>query len=160
MAIDTSLERHIREMRVLASLLSPHSFPEVSPKDEEVIAPLKQREVSVDGYDVVVFFSTCSYGQVRLETLQLYGKDFSFLPFTVICKLARRFLGDEGLAYVEVMHHGKDGGFDGDSRKIHIWTVYYADGQRISSPFAKELKSCHFDGLRYAQMTRDEINFI
>jgi hypothetical protein len=151
------LDRHVKEMKNTAKFLMPYSFPAMPPEDEEIIAPLKQREITVDGYDLVVFFNNCSYGNIELETLQVYGKDFCFLPLTVVCKCVRKFLGDQELALVEIMHHNKQGILDESSRNIYVWTVYYdsEDQTPIETPFTKDVKMCCYDGLNFAQVEQN-----
>lgn len=153
-----TLDQHVKEMRTLSRQLVPYSFPKVPPQDEEALSPLKQRQLIVDGYKIIAFFSVCSYGDIELETLQIYGKDFTFLPFTIICKCARKFLGDNYLSYVEVDHPGEQ---NQNSRRIYIWTVYYdVEGNPMSMPFLKDVKDCCFEGLKFSQIEQGKINLI
>lgn len=153
-------DKTIKEMRSLARMLQPESFPIKSAEQEDAISCLKQREVTLDGYEIIVYFNNCSYGEVSLETLQIFGKQFTYLPFSLICKCAYKFLGEKELALVEVMSFGKKGELVDDmARRIYVWTVYYKEGQPIASPFAKEIKHCSYDGLEFSQIEKNELTF-
>lgn len=153
-------EQEVKEMRSLAKHLLPYSFPITSPEDEDAISCLKQRDVNVDGYDLVIYFNNCSYGEVTLETLQIFGKHISFLPFSLICKCAYKFLGSQELSLIEVMHFKTPNTFDDNCRKIYVWTVYYnKEGKPVASPFAKEQKIRSYEGLQFSQLNRNEVMF-
>lgn len=149
-------DKEINEMKNLAKILVPYSFPIVSPEDEDIISCLKQREMCINGYDVIVYFNNCSYTKVSLKTLQIYGKYFTALPFFLVCQCAYRFLGDKELSFVEV--HSKNN-YD-IYRKIYVWTVYYdKDNNPIENPFAKDVSKKSYDGLQFSKLNRGEITF-
>jgi hypothetical protein len=155
-----SLDKTVREMKNLARVLLPESFPIRSPEQEDIISCLKQREVTIDGYEVILYFNNCSYGDITLETLQIFGKHFTYLPFYLICKCAYKFLGEKELGLVEVMSFGKKNELVDDmARKIYVWTVYYKDDKPIASPFAREIKHCSYDGLEFSQVEQNELMF-
>jgi hypothetical protein len=155
-----TLHQHVKEMRALAKQLTKYSFPLSTPQDEETISCLKQREIAVDGYDIVVYFNRCRYLSVELETIQIFGKYFTFLPFSLVCKVANSFLGDKELSLVEVMHCRNQGVMDEYARKIYVWTVYYDDnGKPTASPFVGKGKQCDYQGLRYNKVNREQIVF-
>lgn len=152
------MEKDILEMRALSKRLIRYSFPLVSPQDEEIISCLKQREISIDGYELIIYLNRCKYNNFELETLQIYGKYFSFLPFSIVCKVAYRFLGNKELSFVEVMHYRQQGIIDEKSRKIYVFTVNYNEqGEPIPNPLAKDV--CYYDGLVYNKIDPKQITF-
>ena len=156
----SALNKHVQEMLSLSKHLLKYSFPLTPPEDEDIISILKQREIEVDGYELVVYLNRCRYSDVELETLQVYGKYFTFLPFALVCKVANAFLGDKELSLIEVMHHRQGNVMDEYSRKIYVWSVYYnADGEKITSPFVNQLTPCSYDGLHYSHVNREQITF-
>jgi hypothetical protein len=153
-----SLDEHVEQSTAIARHLVNYSFPVVSPQDEEEISCLKQREITVDGYEIVVYFSISNYLDVQLRTLQLFGKYFTFLPFSLVCKIASKFLGDKELSFVEVMHFNQ-GMVNEYSRRLYVWTVYFKDEEPICNPFVTEFKPCTYEGFRYSHLDRNQIKF-
>lgn len=153
------LEQTVGEMRALAKQLLPYSFPLASHEVEADIAILKKREIVVDGYDVVVYFNNADYEDKILETLQVFGQHFSFLPFYLVCKLARAFLDDEKLSLTEVMHSAT-GKIDKSCRKIYAWTLYYdAHGNRIDGPFAATATPDTYEGFGFSRIASQDVKF-
>lgn len=155
-----TLDDHVRQMKQMGTLLLPQSFPLGKPEDEDVISCLKQREIVVDGYDLVLYFNRCRYLDVDLETLQMFGKYFSFLPFRLACKVAYKFLGDKELSFIEVTHYKTPNVMDEYARKIYVWAVYYNNqNQPIPSPFAKKSSLCNYEGFSYLQVDKEQVAF-
>lgn len=155
------MEKHIAEMTALARFLEKYSFPQTGPADEEAIACLKQREVFVDGYEVVLNFNRCRYADVTLETLQLFGRDVTFLPFTLLVKLACLFLGTKELSLIEIAHAKRGGQDEDDLRKLYVWSVYYSDsGHPITNPFVNHDEPCVYGGLRYWRIERNQVRLL
>ena len=155
------LETHVQQMKALAKQLVNKSFPIVPPEEEEKLSCLKQREVTIDGYNVVLYFNCCKYGEINLETLQIFGKYFVFLPFSLICKIAAKFLGNKELSFIEVIHNKERKNEIGlGSRKIYVWTVYYDErSQPIPNPFIEEKRVCSYEGLNYSRIDRNQVTF-
>jgi hypothetical protein len=131
------LDYQVDEMRRVANLLMPDTYPKVTFEDEQVILPLKQRVVRIDGYDVVVCFSRAEYPGYVLESLQIQSIYSPFLPFSLVCKIGRIFLGNRHLSYVE---------FFRDSRKIYCWTVKREDGVAVA-PYRSS--PGNYEGFKY-----------
>lgn len=146
-----SLEEHVKEMRGLGDVLMPHNFPSVSPEDEDDILLLKSREVTVDGYNVIVFYSKSNYGKYCLETLQILGKHCPFIPFWLVVKIAKKFLGDKHLSLVEIFKEGK---------KIYCWSVS-KNGRNLPLPssYKAKVKDCVYEGFSYKSMSPNQVNF-
>lgn len=136
----------------MACLLLPYSFPIVPRQDEVDIACLKQREITIDGYDVGVYFNSCDYSSYKLESLQVFGRYFNSLPFYLVCKIARAFLGSEDLTLIESI--------DKSYRKIYVWTLYYdRDGKKTSSPVKGKRKADYFEGFNFFRLNEMDIKF-
>ena len=141
----------VGRIKRMAEQLVPYNFPTVSPQDEEIINFLKFTEATVDGYDVILHFNKHDYGDHYLETFQVLGKEVPFLPFVLICKLAKLFLGEQKLSLVEVL---KDG------RKIYCWTLIRdKKGKAIAAPYQNKGEDCSYEGFQYSYVTPDKINF-
>jgi hypothetical protein len=150
-----SLAETIREMKGLSHTLIPYSFPLTSHDDENDISFLKQRNIIVDGIEVGIHFNSCTYRKFGMESLQIFGKQFSFLPFSLVCKIARFYLGDKHLSLIEVLH-GKNGN---SCRKIYVWTIYYDKDGVILNPFSKEPKHESYGDFKFSRITEQEIKF-
>jgi hypothetical protein len=145
------LEDHVEHMRNLGDMLIPYNFPKAPAEWEDDINILKATEMVVDGYTIVVHYSKADYETHYLETLQILGKNAPFLPFVLICKLAKRFLGEHELSLIEVVR---------DNRKVYCWTLTVdRDGKPIPSPFDQETEPCQYEGFHYSYMKPDQVRF-
>jgi len=148
---EPKLEQHVDQMRALGEQLIPYNFPKAPAEWEDDINILKAREIIIDGYTVVVHYSKADYDDHYLETLQILSKNSPFLPFVVLCKLAKAFLGDQELALVEVIR---------DNRKVYCWTLTVdKEGHPIPSPFQQEAEPCQYEGWHYSYMNPDQVKF-
>jgi len=110
-----ALDDTIDEMRATAKQLIDFTHPQASKHDEHDIDCLKQRQITVDGYDVAVHFSISQFPSGRrVESLEIVGVYVPFLPMFLVCKIAGKFLGSYELKYAESFKKG---------RKVYIWTV-------------------------------------
>ncbi len=144
------LKKTVGEMLRMGELLIPHTYPASSLEEEKTIKILKQRELVVDGYDVVVSYSKADYKNHYLEILQIQGLYVPFLPFNLICKLGRLFLGSDCLSIIEIMK---------SNNKLYCWTLYKnKDGSCIVPP-ETESKKCSFEGFEFSSLNPDAVNF-
>lgn len=139
-----NIEDHIRQMKVLADRLTPHSFPQVSPVDEATLTVLKQRQIVVDGYDLIVYLNRCRHLDVDIEMLQIFGKYFTFLPFSLVCGVAGKFLGVTELSLMNITH-----GSGEQKRRIHVWSVFYRDGKVVPNPFVHRFNYRTFGDIKF-----------
>jgi hypothetical protein len=116
----TKPEDHLREMKKLASFLQPFSPPKY-PQDED-ITWLKQRDVIIDGYQLVVHYAQSDHDDTRLDVLTVGCKISPSLPLKIVCKVAEMFLGKENLTLFEITKSG---------RKIYSWMVMFREGKAI-----------------------------
>jgi hypothetical protein len=147
----THLDDHIEQMRKLGEFLIPYNFPQVQEKEESDINNIKSKEVCVDGYNLIVHYSKADWGNHYLETLQILGKYMPFLPFSLVCKIGKRFLGDKHLSLVEIVR---------ENRKIYCWSVVLnRSNEPIQGPYQGSLEHNEYDGLEFHRMTSDNVNF-
>ncbi len=143
-------------MSSMADILVDRSFPMVPPEDEEDISLLKQRIITVDGYEVTLYHNKCRYNDnVVLKTVQIYSRTMTYLPFRLLCKIAKMFFGDEEPGFIDVSEPRLYG--TTESRQIYIWTVY--ENEKGIIPFGKpseffEFSRCEFEGFSYYKMIR------
>lgn len=135
------LTDQIDAMRKMAILLIPYSHPRV--KDDADVMILKQRELVVDGYTVIVSLSRADYEGVYLDVISCTGKYMPFLPMPLLCKLGKMFLGGKELTFNEFLKSG---------RKFYSWMVLYkADGTPISNSFVQNGTNESFNGLEFTR---------
>ena len=141
MNIYKDLDKHIEEMHNASNMLSEYSFPKVCKEDEKQIMCLREREIFVCGYDITVVLSYNNYPHYKMQTLQMYASYGAFLPFSLVCKLAEKFLGNKSLYYVSVMQN---------DRKIYIWTVCKNnEGDVVDDKSYLEVKKDTYNNLNF-----------
>jgi hypothetical protein len=145
------LDQIIEEMRAFGERLVPYNFPKTPPSYHEDLSILKQRSCTIDGYEIVLHYSKSDFDTHKQETLQIYGENMPFLPFCLICKLGKKFLGGHELQLVELFK---------DNRKIYCWSVSLDDrGRPIPSPYEVKYEECVYEGFNYSYMTPDQVDF-
>lgn len=145
------IDNIVSDMKKLADFFVPYNFPAVPPFEEDAINILKFKEVTLDGYNVVLHFNKHNYGDHYLETFQILGKEIPFLPFCLTCKMAKKFLGNRYLSLIEVLK---------DNRKIYCWTLIRdKKGHPIAHPYKHKVENCIYDDLQYNYLHPDKINF-
>lgn len=146
----TDIQDIVSRMKTLGERLVPYNFPMAPPHVEEDINPSKTVEATVDGYQLVLYYSKADYKNYIVEMFQVFGKNDPFLPFNLVTKLAKTFLGKEGLSLTEVIR---------DNRKIYCWTLRTDNvGQLIHGQLADEVEECEYEGMRYVYLRPDQVN--
>lgn len=107
-----SFDEAVREVKALGNVLMQYSRPKVSNEDDACIACLKAREIVVDGYSLVIYYSKNEWPDNYMEMLQITGKYIPFLPFSLVCKIGKKFFGETHLSYVDFIR---------DDRKTYCW---------------------------------------
>jgi hypothetical protein len=146
---EKSCEETVKDIKNIAELLIPYTFPKVDFKTEQQVLALKQTNLTIDGFDLITYYSKSDYQDHYLESLQLQSLYAPFLPFTVVCKAAQLFLGFTGLSYIE---------FFRNSRKIYCWTLRTADGKRL--PPDKKSKPSTFEGFSFNVLLPGTIDLV
>lgn len=146
-----NIQQVVDEMKVLGDTLVPYNWPRNKPELENDLNLLKTRQVQVDGYNIILHFSRADYDTHYLETLQVIGTKAPFLPFCLVSRLAKLFLGDSYLYLVELLR---------DNRKIYCWSVTLdKEGRPISTNRKQKTETCTYDGWDYEYMYPSQINF-
>ena len=133
-----TFKQKIQEMKGIANMLIPYTFPQVTFNEETEVLPLKQRKITIDGYEVILCFSKAKYTDYYLESLQIQSYYSPFLPFTLVCKIGRAFLGKENLSYIEFFKSG---------RKVYCWTLRSRNGRSL--PPGNKTKPGSYEGFAY-----------
>jgi hypothetical protein len=146
-----TLDKTVQEMRSLGELLADYSYPSVSSEEEDDISPLKTREVVVDGYELILHYSKQRYEDSRtIECLQILSKHGAFLPFFLVSKLAKKFLGDRFLNFIDVYINGK---------KVYCWTLNRDRfGEKVQYEY--DAQEIEFEGLKFGYLNPSTVNFL
>lgn len=144
-----SFKETVDEMMNMGGLLVPCTYPAVSLDEGKESEILKQRDVVIDGYEVIISYSKADYGTHYLEVVQIQGLNVPFLPFNVICKVGRTFLGSHCLALIEVFKMRK---------KLYCWMLYTnkESGEGVDPP---ETEPCTFEGFNFSALNPKLVNF-
>lgn len=146
-----TLSQNIKEVKSFGNWLMPYNFPKTSIEEEDEIGFIKSREIVVDGYSVVVHYNKADWTEHYLEILQITGRYSSFLPFSLVCKIGKKFLGDKELSYVD---------FIKDGRKVYCWTVVLdLNNLPIPNPYKVDVSDCSYEGLCYRCLNPANVNF-
>jgi hypothetical protein len=141
----------VEDMKRFGDFLMPFNFPRVPPQDEDEVNHIKVRGLYVDGFNVLLHYSKQDYETYYLETLQILAKYAPFLPFSLVCKIGKRFLGDKHLSLVEIFQ---------DQRKIYCWTlVTDNDGNPTDGPYQTQSEPCNYEGFEYKCVNPKQVNF-
>jgi len=146
-----NFDKVVSEIKNFGNFLIPYNFPKTSSSAEEDLNCLKLRDVHVDGYHVILHYNKAEHEDHYVETLQVLSKYSPFLPFSVVCKIGKKFFGDECLSLVE---------FYKDNRKIFCWTfVTDHDNKPVAGPYHIEDAYFTYEGLRYRWVDPKQVNF-
>src|SRR5262249_8698545 len=132
-----------KDLKSFGLFLMPYSKPKTSQEDDDDINFMKSKEVMVDGYSLIIYYSKNEWPTHYMEILQITGKYTPFLPFSLVCKIGRKFLGEKHLSYVD---------FTQNDRKTYCWTAASDKSNNpIPAPYKKEALSddCIYEGLEY-----------
>ncbi len=145
------LEETVAQMKRMGDILMPYTYP-LRPKSEaEDIAFLKLHEIMLDGYHLFVQYNKSDYGEYLLESVEILAKNTPFLPFVLVCKVAKAFLGDQHLAYVDFWH---------ENRRHYCWTLAKNQNDEVvPGPFKVEMEHGNYEGLEYSVLPNGGIDF-
>ena len=141
------LTEHIKEMRNASELLIPYTYPAVDFDTEYTVLPLKCRTVVVDGYELALNYSIANYKKYFIESVQIQSVYTPFLPFLLVCNIAKSFLGNKHLSYVDFVRNHK---------KIYCWTVRKRKGSAISP--SKKSQPASYEGFEYNILNPGSVN--
>lgn len=144
------LEEIVERTRSLGDTLVEYNYPLGSEEDEGDLSALKTVETTVDGYPVVLHYNKADYNDHFLETLQIFGRKTPFLPFSMVTKIARRFLGGSMLYLAELLQN---------DRKVYIWTICVdKEGHPIENPRQTESEELTFQGFEYRLLSPSNLH--
>jgi hypothetical protein len=138
-----NLDDNIREIKSFGNFLMQYSRPKVSQEDDADIDVLRMREITIDGYSLVIHYVKSDWLMHYFEVLQITGKYTPFLPFSLVCKIGKKFLGDKHLSYLDIMK---------EDRKTYCWNLATdKTNNPIPSPYKNMSLSddCEYEGLSY-----------
>lgn len=145
------LDDVIAGMKSFGEFLMPYNFPRVSPTDEDEVNGIKSRETTIDGFNLTLYYSKADWKEHYLEILQISGKYTPFLPFSLVCKIGKKFLGEKYLSYVDFTREGK---------KVYCWTVVLdRSGNPINGPYKADVENCIYEGFNYTMLNPSKVNF-
>lgn len=131
------LSKTVKEMKSMADMLVPHTWPQADFKVEQDVLCLKQRIITVDGYEVNVCLSRADYKKYILDSLQIQSQNGPFIPFNIVCKIGIVFFGKTLLSYIDFFRNDK---------KVYCWAIKHFDG-KILNPSHSE--PAEFEGFKY-----------
>lgn len=137
--VHNTLGETVKVMKSMADMLVPKTYPRVGFEVEQDVILLKQRTIIVDGYETLVCYSKADYGDYFLESVQVQSTCAPFLPFNVVCKSGRAFLGSRNLCFVE---------FFKGHRKVYCWTIKSREGRSL--PPDKKTKPGSYEGFAFS----------
>jgi len=144
-------EQRINNLKNLGEFLIPFNYPQ-TPAALDDLGVLKTTEFDADGYGIIANYNKADYGTFSLITFQVMGSKSPFLPFNLVCKLARKALGNDNLSLVEV-YKGR--------RKIYCWAVVQdKDGQMKPYPYEEnEVEQLNYEGFAYTYMHPNQVRY-
>lgn len=145
-----SLSEIINVMKGVGEVLVPFNFPRTSYSPEDDLAIFKAREAVIDGYSLYIHYQKSDYDTYFIETLQIHNTKTPFIPFQVICKLGRRFLGSSNLSLIELFR---------EHRKIYVWSLFTDKQGNPIPPINETLEKCEYEGFEYSYMQPSQADF-
>ena len=145
-----SLSEIIDVMKGVGQVLVPFNFPRTSLSPEDDLAIFKARQATIDGYSLYIHYQKSDYDTYFVETLQIHGTKAPFVPFHVICKLGRRFLGSSHLSLIELYR---------ENRKIYVWSLFTDKEGNPIPPQNQSLEDCVYEGFKYSYLQPSQVDF-
>lgn len=142
-----NFDTFVKEMKSFGEFLMPYTNPKV--KDDDINF-MKARDIILDGYNLVVYYSKVDYKKYYSEILQITSRYAPFLPFSIVCKIGKRFLGNKNLSFVE---------FIKDNRKVYCWTIFLDRDNNPIEVNRENLLDCVYEGLQYRSLNPSNLNF-
>lgn len=146
-----SLEKIVKSSKGMAEHLIPWTFPISGLQTEHDVMPLKSTRTVVDGYPLVLTFSVADFEEYFLDTLQITSSSAPFLPFNLVVKIAKKFLGTEHLYLLEFVNKG---------RRVYYWTLFTDEyGKAIENPKQDNYENLNFEGFNYKYIFPKKLNY-
>lgn len=141
-------EDWVEVMRNFGDQLVPYSTPFTDAAMDEVLNLAKVKMMQVDGYVVVLVYSKNDHDDHFIESVQIAGKEMPFLPFHLVLKIGKKFLGASNLALVE---------YPRDGCKIYCW-ICCTDkhGRPVPYPYSNG-EPCQYEGVVYNYLDPSQV---
>lgn len=136
--MNENIKKAVDCMKAMSDELIQYTFPKVSFEEEHKVLCLKQRVVCFDGYEVILCYSKADYKQYMLETLQIQSLKTSFLPFNVICKIGKLFMGKDNLSYID---------FFRNNNKVYCWVIKSFENKKLLP--GKRSRLTNYEGFKF-----------
>lgn len=136
--MNSKLTTSVEQLKRIARFLVPWTYPQVPSAEEKEILMLKQSIIEVDGYQVICCFSEAQNPTYILKSLQIHNPQSPFLPFHMVCKIGRAFLGSDNLSYIE---------FFRNNRKVYCWALKTRNGESL--PPSPKTKPASYEGFEF-----------
>jgi hypothetical protein len=134
-----NLDSLIEDFKRVGDTLSSY---QLSDNDEEV---LKTNVLEIDGYSIILKFNRIDHGPFYSENLKLKAEFGSYLPFHLVAKLGKKFLGKHQLMLIE--------SFENDN-KVYEWKIALdKDGRPAPVRIHNYYEECVYDDLNYIYFT-------
>lgn len=147
----SNIQKTIDRMKKIGEMLSSKTFPNCELGEDEDLILLKSTEIVIDGYTVILFYSVSEYKDHKIKTLQIYSKNHYFLPFNLVCKIVKKFLGEKYISLLEVFS---------SNRKVYCWTMICDKEENpVMNPYDGYYIKKEFEDFNYYLMEPDKINF-
>lgn len=134
-----ALKQHVKEMKAMAEMLMSRTYPMVNFEKERQTLVFKQRAIVVNGYELILSLNKSNYNTYHSLSIQIQSVYSPFLPFNLICNLAKAFLGDINVTYVD---------FARNSKKLYCWNIRTRPNGEILPP-AQDTELSFYEGFTY-----------
>lgn len=135
-----NLNTIVKDLKDASNLIVNYTFPKVTTVIEADFDFLRSTRACVDGIVVNIYYTKSDYEVHFFETVQIIGEYSPFVPFSVVLKIGRAFLGDNNLTLTE---------FYQKNRKVYCWNLITGkDGQQFPNENLRGERCC-FEGYNY-----------
>lgn len=130
----------VKDLKNASKLIIELTYPKASTLEEANYDFLRSSRACIDGFLLNIYYTKSEYDDHFFETVQIIGEYSPFIPFHVVFKIGKAFLGEENLSLTE---------FFQKNRKVYCWNMITGkDGQQMSVDLLRGQK-CNFEGCKY-----------
>lgn len=130
----------VKDLKRASQLIIKFTYPKSSTTEEAEFDFLRSSRACIDGFLLNIYYTKSDYDEHVFETVQIVGEYSPFIPFHVVFKIGKAFLGEQNLSLTE---------FFQKNRKVYCWNmITNNDGEQMSSDLLRGEK-CDFEGCKY-----------
>lgn len=142
-----TVKEHIASMQRMADLLMRYTVPKITQQEEIETLPMKHRFFAVDGYELGLTYSKGDFDAYISYKLQIQSVNTPFLPFALVCKVGKLFLGDKNLYFADFLKNNK---------KVYCWLKYmHKDNPLI---LTQNITPAEYEGFKYNILNPGSLN--